>query len=489
MPESLAFTDSHPDLAPLAAAVAAQLDRARTDLADLVALPSVHGAEPGACAQARDLVRDLLAELPVPGLGPESVEVLETTDGSHAVFAHRPAAPGRPTVLLYSHYDVQPSGDPEEWTSSPWELTERGGRWYGRGAADCKGNLVVHLTALRALAAVGGSGAGGDDDDDERAAGEQSGADPLNGLGIRLVVEGSEETGGGGLDDLVAERPDLVAADAILIVDSGNVEVGSPTLTTSLRGIANVVVTVDTLAAGVHSGQFGGAAPDALAALIAILASLRDPDTGATTIDGLDFTGRWDGQAYPAETFRGDAGVLDGVELSSAAPVADLVWSRPTATVLGIDCPPVEGAIAAVQPRARALVNLRVPPGMDPEETQRALVEHIERRRPWNARVAVEPEAVGHPFRSVPAGQTDPVHDLLSECLAQAYGAGEVAEIGSGGSIPLCTALRRAHPEASIALFGVEDPAAAIHSPDESVDPREIERIALAEAAFLQRYR
>ena len=205
MPESLAFTDSHPDLAPLAAAVAAQLDRARTDLADLVALPSVHGAEPGACAQARDLVRDLLAELPVPGLGPESVEVLETTDGSHAVFAHRPAAPGRPTVLLYSHYDVQPSGDPEEWTSPPWELTERGGRWYGRGAADCKGNLVVHLTALRALAAVGGSGAGGDDDDDERAAGEQFGADPLNGLGIRLVVEGSEETGGGGLDDLVAE--------------------------------------------------------------------------------------------------------------------------------------------------------------------------------------------------------------------------------------------------------------------------------------------
>ena len=100
----------------------------------------------------------------------------------------------------------------------------------------------------------------------------------------------------------------------------------------------------------------------------------------------------------------------------------------------------------------------------------------------------MEPEAVGHPFRSVPAGETDPVHELLSECLAQAYGTNEVAEIGSGGSIPLCTALRQAHPDASIALFGVEDPAASIHSPDESVDPREIERIALAEAAFLQRY-
>ena len=177
------------------------------------------------------------------------------------------------------------------------------------------------------------------------------------------------------------------------------------------------------------------------------------------------------------------------MEVSTAAPLADLVWSRPAVTVLGIDCPPVEGAIAAVQPRARALINLRVPPGIDPVEAQRLLTAHIERRRPWNARVTVEPEAVGHPFRSVPAGGSDPVHDLLSQCLVQAYGAEEVAVVGSGGSIPLCTALQRAHPDASIALFGVEDPAAAIHSPDESVDPREIERIALAEAAFLQRYR
>lgn len=471
MADSPAFADPHADLAPLASAVAAQLDRARSDLADLVSLPSVHGAEPEACAQACDLVRTLLSDLPIPGLDPDSVEVIETSDGSRAVFAHRPAAPGRPTVLLYSHYDVQPAGDPGEWTSSPWELTERDGRWYGRGAADCKGNLVVHLAALRALAALG------------------DGQDPLDGLGIRLVVEGSEETGGGGLDDLVASRPDLVAAEAILIADSGNVSVGTPTLTTSLRGIANLVVVVDTMEAGVHSGQFGGAAPDALAALVSILASFRDPATGATTVDGLDFTGEWDGQAYPEEAFRADAGVLDGVEVSTAAPLADLVWSRPAVTVLGIDCPPVEGAIAAVQPRARALVNLRVPPGIDPVEAQRLLTEHIERRRPWKARVSVEPEAVGHPFRSVPAGGSNPVHDLLSQCLAQAYGADEVAVVGSGGSIPLCTALQRAHPDAGIALFGVEDPAAAIHSPDESVDPREIERIALAEAAFLQHYR
>src|SRR5699024_10832264 len=117
----------------------------------------------------------------------------------------------------------------------------------------------------------------------------------------------------------------------------------------------------------------------------------------------------------------------------------------------------VEGAIAAVQPHARALVNLRVPPGTDPVEAQDLLVAHIERRRPWGARVTIEKETVGHPFRSTDEETTDPAHELLGRCLAEAY--------------------------------GVADPAAAIHSPDESVDRREIERIALAEAAFLERLR
>lgn len=456
----------------LGAAVSGLMGRAREDLASLVALSSVHGAEPEACADAASAVRQLLTDLPVPGLGPERVEGVRTSDGSEAVFAHRPAAPGRPTVLLYSHYDVQPAGDESAWTNPPWQLTERDGRWYGRGAADCKGNLVVHLTALRALA---------------EAAGEAE-HDPLDGLGLRLVVEGSEETGGGGLDDLVAERPEFFEADAILVVDSGNVAAGTPTLTTSLRGIANVVVSVDTLEAGVHSGQFGGAAPDALAALVGMLASLRDTTTGATTVDGLDAEGRWQGEPYPEQDFRRDAGVLDGVGVSTAAPIADLVWARPAVTVLGIDCPAVDGAIAAVTPHARARINLRVPPGTDPVAAQDALVAHLERRVPWNARVTIEREPVGHPFSTIAGSAPDTVHELLGRCLAEAYDAERVAEVGSGGSIPLCTALRTAHPAASIALLGVEDPAAAIHSPDESVDPREIERIAVAEAAFLTRY-
>ncbi|HJE90602.1 MAG TPA: M20/M25/M40 family metallo-hydrolase [Dietzia timorensis] len=466
--DSNSASESVDALRPL---VAAQMEQAKTDLSALVALPSVHGAEPEACAEAAATVVELLAGLAIPGIGREQIQQIETSDGSTTIVAHRDAEGDKPTVLLYSHYDVQPAGDLQAWTASPWELTEREGRWYGRGAADCKGNFVVHLASLRALAELAGDG-----------------ADPLDGLGLTLVVEGSEETGGGGLDDLVASRPELFAADAICIVDSGNAAVGVPTLSTSLRGTANVTVTVDTMAAGVHSGQFGGAAPDALAALISMLSSLRDPATGATTIDGVDFTGTWSGMPYDENIFRSDAGILDGVEVSNAAPVADLVWARPTATVLGIDCPPVEGAIGAVQPTARALINLRIPPGMDPSAAQDALVAHLEARAAWNARVTCDKGAVAHPFMTSDGASTGSVEALLGEALASAYGAGEVAEIGSGGSIPLTTVLQEAHPAAQIALYGVEDPAAAIHSPDESVDPTEIERIALAQAAFLRAF-
>ncbi len=155
----------------------------------------------------------------------------------------------------------------------------------------------MHLLALRALRADG----------------------PLP-VGVRIVIEGSEEMGGAGLDHLVAERPELFDADLIVIGDSGNAEVGRPTLTTTLRGIANVDVHIETLRGEIHSGMYGGAAPDALAALIHLLGTLRD-EHGNTVVDGLDCTATWDGVPYPEDRFRTDAGVLDGVSLPTSGTV------------------------------------------------------------------------------------------------------------------------------------------------------------------------
>ncbi len=428
---------------------------ARDDLARLVAFRSV--ADPRQfpveeCVGAANWVRDAFTEA-----GIESVETIETADGSLAVLGHTPAPDGAPTVLLYSHYDVQPPGDESLWRSEPFTLTERDGRWYGRGAADCKGNVVMHLLALRALCADG----------------------PLP-VGVRIVVEGSEEMGGAGLDHLVAERPEMFDADLIVIGDSGNAEVGRPTLTTTLRGIANVDVHIETLKGEIHSGMYGGAAPDALAALIHLLGTLRD-EHGNTVVDGLDCTATWDGVSYPEDRFRADAGVLDGVSLPTSGTVADAVWARPALTVLGIDAPPMVGSAAAVVPRASARLNLRVPPGIDARTAQDALVAHLEAHVPWGAHLRIDRDVLGEPFRAATDG---PGYAALRAALEAAYGR-EVGTAGQGGSIPLCTALHRAVPRAEIALIGVEEPRCVIHAPNESVDPTEIETLAVAEALLL----
>jgi acetylornithine deacetylase/succinyl-diaminopimelate desuccinylase-like protein len=344
------------------------------------------------------------------------------------------------------------------WKTPAFELTERDGRWYGRGAADCKGNIVVHLTALRAL----------------------KGELPV---GIKLIAEGSEELGSGGMERFVPSRADLLRADTIVVADTGNFAVGIPTLTTTLRGVANVVVTVSCLESAMHSGMFGGPAPDALLALISMLATLRDA-RGNTTIQGLECQARWEGVDYPAEQFRADAQVLDGVDLLGDGRVADMLWSRPAVTVLGIDCPPVVGSAPAVPAQARARVSLRIPPGIDAHHAQDALIAQLKAVTPWHAKVEIEREVDGQAF----VARTDgPAYAAMSRALEQAFGRPITTE-GQGGSIPLCNVLHDTFPDAEIMLLGVEEPRCLIHAPNESVDPAEIERMALAEALFLTSY-
>lgn len=459
--------------------VAADAGTIRRELTELVAFPSVHGEKDKeeACRNAADYVRDAFAAAGV------ELDAHVTVDGSIALTGHRPAsgpnAASAPTVLLYSHYDVVPAGPVAEWTADPWTLTERDGRWYGRGTADCKGNLVMHLAALRALAALDSGAAG-------PATGPTSGpaAGPVDIPNIRVIVEGSEERGSAGLDDLIRTRPELFEADAILIADAGNVAVGTPTLVTTLRGSADVDVRIDTLAGPVHSGLFGGAAPDALQALVALLATLHDGH-GRISVDGLDSAQRWAGAPYAEDAFRADAGVLPDAELLSddtaAASVADLVWSRPAAIVTGIDCPPATNAVNAVPPTASAHINLRVPPGMDPKEAQAALIAHLEKHVRAGVRMTITPDVTAAPFAANVEGR---VVKHLEECLGAAYGE-PALRTGMGGSIPLCATLLETVPGADLALFGVEEPLCRIHSADESVDPREIRDIAVAEALFL----
>ncbi|MDH6136428.1 acetylornithine deacetylase/succinyl-diaminopimelate desuccinylase-like protein [Kitasatospora sp. MAA4] len=444
----------------LAATVRSLMPRAQTDLAELVAHRSI--ADPRQfpveeCQAAARWVADAFAAEGLTG-----VRLLDTPDSTQSVYGELAGPQGAPTVLLYSHYDVQPPLEEAAWQTPPFELTERDGRWYGRGAADCKGNILMHLTALRALRATYGE------------------ALPV---GLKVIVEGSEEQGTGGLEQYATAHPELLTADAIVIGDVGNFAAGLPTATAMLRGIVEVEVEVATLAGNLHSGQFGGAAPDALLALVRILGTLHD-EHGATTIKGLECDRNWSGVAYPAERFRADAAVLDGVRLIGTDGVADRLWARPAATVLGIDAPSVSGATSSVQARAKAVVSLRVPPGIGTATALEALTAHLVEATPWGAQVTITPTGSGEAFRADTSGLA---YEALGAAMQQAYGV-EMAVSGMGGSIPLCNTLRTLYPQAEIVLIGVEEPSTKIHAVDESVDPAELESMSLAEALFLRGY-
>ncbi|KIF66476.1 beta-Ala-His dipeptidase [Streptomyces sp. AcH 505] len=444
---------------PIAETVVSLMPRARTELSELVAFRSV--ADPAQfpkseCEAAAVWVADALrAE------GFQDVAVLDTPDGTQSVYGLLPGPAGAPTVLLYAHYDVQPPLDESAWQTPPFELTERDGRWYGRGSADCKGGFVMHLLALRALKAADGV--------------------PVN---VKVIVEGSEEQGGGGLERYAEQHPELLTADAVVIGDAGNFRAGVPTATATLRGMTMLRVQIDTLEGNLHSGQFGGAAPDALAALIRVLDSLRAED-GSTTVDGLPGTDGWTGLDYPEADFRADAKVLDGVGLIGDGSVADRIWARPAVTVLGIDCPPVVGATPSVQASARALVSLRVAPGQDSVEVTKLLTAHIEKHTPWGARVTVEQSGQGQPFR---ADTTSPAYAAMAEAMEVAYPGQRMQIAGQGGSIPLCNTLAELYPSAEVLLIGLSEPDAQIHAVNESVSPDELQRLSIAEAHFLVKY-
>lgn len=438
---------------------AIQADRARIfdQLQELVSYNSVFGKPElaGDLKHAADWVVGALIEA---GL---HVTPMTTADGSITVIGEQRGAPGAPRVLLYSHYDVVPVGDETKWTSPPLQLTERDGRWYGRGTADCKGNLIMHLAALRAVAAAGGTD-----------------------LNLTVVVEGSEESGGAGLSDLIRTRPELFAADMILIADAGNAAVGEPALTVSLRGNVRVKVVVSTLHNPVHSGMYGGAAPDASLALMSALLSLHD-EQGRMRIDGVPATDPWPGAPYPVDAFTRDAQLLPPSQIvGDPATIADAVWASCSFAVTGLSTTPVEQAFNVINPVARAVLDVRVPPGLHPGEVADKVAEHLKAHAPWGATVDVAIDDINRGFATDPAR---PGMALLTQCLGDAYGK-EAAHIGMGATIPLCIELQDANPEAEVAIFGIEEPRCTIHSANESVDPSEIENIAIAEALFLLRY-
>lgn len=444
-----------PDSSALAETVSGLMPELKGDLSRLVAIPSI--SEWGFPEHTRPAL--LEAQHAVIALfrdaGVESFTSLELEGTAPVITGEIPGPEGAPTVLLYSHYDVVPAGDEALWASPPFEATERDGAIFGRGTADTKSNILVHVGALRAW----------------------GGKPPV---GIKLLIEGQEEVGSPLEEGYPSEHPEVFAADAILVADGGSIRAGQPSLTVSLRGDARITVEARTLASNKHSGQYGGAAPDALVVLLRALASLWD-EHGDVAVEGLRRE-EWGGETYTDDEFRKLAEIEQGLPIVGTGGLGSKIWSGPGITVLGIDCPAVEGAPASVQSYARAVINVRVHPEQPAAEAQAAVIRHLEAERPFGVPLSLTAGATGDGFRARSSG---PAWDAMVAAMSAAWGA-ETVEIATGGAIPLVKAMSEGVPDATMFVFGTTDSFANIHGPNERVLVDEWEKAVLAETLFFQ---
>ncbi len=386
--------------------------------------------------------------------GLENVRVI-IHEGSHPyAYGEWLKAPGAPTVLLYAHHDVQPPGRPEVWETPPFEPTLRAdGRLYARGIADDKAGVMMHLAAADAYLRSGGRL-------------------PLN---VKVIIEGEEESGSTHLDDFLLSNREMLAADFLVITDTGNFAEGIPGITYQLRGLVGVDIEVAGLGGRVHSGGWGGAVPDPVMALCKILSRLVNEDgvpADAGIRAGIRETPervRAQIRALPfdEDEFKRQAGMLPGVRLAgeSAYTPYERLWTRPSLTINAMEASPMKGASNQIVDSARARVTVRIVPDQDPAAIRDALVAAVHRDPPWGVQVRTQPLHTGLWWTTDPGG---PAHEAAMRALRLGYGC-EPALIGSGGSIPFVKTFQDAFGGIPCLLLGVEDPACQAHGENEGL--------------------
>ena len=438
-------------LSALKARVAELMPTVRKDLEALTRIPSV------SLAAFDQATVEASAQAVAGLLRAEGLEVEIIREGGRpAVIGHIDGPQGAPTVMLYAHHDVQPAGPESEWDSPPFEPTERDGRLYARGIADDKAGVMAHVAALRA----------------------HSGSLPV---GVTVFVEGEEEVGSGSLGAILERHGEKLRADTIVLADSSNWAVGAPALTTTLRGNVRIILTVRTLDHAIHSGMFGGAAPDAITALIKLIATLHDAE-GSVTVAGLK-SGVAPDLDYSEERLRAESGLLDGVQLIGTGSLLTRMWAKPSITTIGIDAPSVATSSNTLVPEASAKISMRIAPDEDPHEAYELLAAHLRANAPWGVTVDVTSDDEGSGFS---ADANGPVYDQARAAFSDAWGVAPV-DVGIGGSIPFVAAFAEKFPDAAILVTGVEEPDTRAHGANESLHLGEFARVCLAEAILLER--
>src|SRR5438067_6128695 len=373
------------------------------ELKKLVRIPSIsfEGFDKQQVRKSAEATCDLMRRK-----GLNNVQMLEMPNAHPYAYGEWTQAPGRPTLLLYAHHDVQPTGETEKWiTKDPFEPEERNGRLFARGAADDKAGILVHIAAIDSWLRAHGSL-------------------PVN---VKMIVEGEEEAGSGSLPAFLKKHRKLLQADAIVLTDTANFDTGLPSITTALRGLVTVQVEVKALKQPVHSGMWGGPVPDPTMALCRILARLVKED------GSIDLPGIYDKvrpltaeekkslQALPTDDdlFRKQAGMLPGTKLLGGRPPWEMNWRQPSIAINAVQASSRKHARHIMRESAWARLGIRTVPDLDPLEVRKQLTDALKKSVPWGLEVTVKEEQAAKWWYTDPSG---PAFQAAFKALKKGYG-------------------------------------------------------------------
>jgi acetylornithine deacetylase/succinyl-diaminopimelate desuccinylase-like protein len=401
--------------------------------------------------------------------GLANVEIWELPGAFPCVFAEwrNAKADDAPTLLLYAHHDVQPPMREALWKSPPFEPTEREGRLYGRGTADDKAGIAVHAASVAAWL-------------------KTAGALPVN---VKILIEGEEEIGSPHLAAYLRHYKERLACDYMVLTDLSNYDVGKPSLTTSLRGLITMDVTVSALKSPLHSGMWGGPIPDPVAGLCKMLATLTGED-GRVAVPGLleqvvpptaEENADFRALGMTEKIFREQAGILEGVSLfGTAGELLAKTWREPSFSINAVEAGLRQSAGNVLLDSAWARIGLRLAPGMDPETCTRLVLDHLKRACPWGLRLEAVPEQGAKPWKTRP---DHPVFEVAKKSLTAGYGS-EAVCIGCGGTIPFVDTFTDILGDVPALLVGIEDPYTNAHSENESLHLGDFDKAVRSQIRF-----
>lgn len=415
-------------------------------------------SEPASAPKLRELAQTLVTDLTTLGLANARVLTLE---GAHPCVAAEwmGAGPGKPTVLIYGHFDVQPVAG-EAWTTAPHDLVRKGDRVYGRGSADDMGGWLSHFVAIESWLA------------EEKSL-------PCN---IKLLIEGEEEIGSPNLARFMDAYPDAFASDAMVLTDCDNPSTDIPGLTVSLRGLLEIEVSISSAASDVHSGLWGNIVPDPAMTLISLVARLVDAD-GRMRLGRKEIDPKWLESSHEVPltdaVIRSGARLLPGVSplpLRGLSPAA-WAWREPAVTVLSTTFPAPGKEKNAVRGTSSMKLSLRVAPGQTAKELLGLVSAELTREVPGGLTVNVKELSAASLSWDYDA--KGPAFDASDRAYEKAWGK-KPLRIGIGGSIPFVALFGQRFGNLPLILNGVIDPETGAHGPNESMDVGVYEKTVIA---------